>query len=42
MKKMELAVKKVLHGKEVLNKDAISNPECLDYFEKCKEALSQI
>ena len=37
MKKVELAVKKVIQGKAVLNKDALSNPESLDYFENIKE-----
>ncbi len=32
MKKVELAVKKVVEGKAVLNKDALRNPEALDYF----------
>ncbi|MCF8039457.1 MAG: acetoacetate--CoA ligase [Desulfohalobiaceae bacterium] len=32
MKKVELAVKKVIQGKTVSNKDALKNPECLDYF----------
>jgi len=32
MKKVELAVKKVIHGQPVLNKDALRNPECLDYY----------
>ncbi|MEA3233027.1 MAG: acetoacetate--CoA ligase [Thermodesulfobacteriota bacterium] len=32
MKKVELAVKKVIEGQPVLNKDALSNPEVLDYF----------
>lgn len=31
-KKVEIAVKKMIHGLEVKNKDALSNPECLDYF----------
>jgi acetoacetyl-CoA synthetase len=31
-KKVELAVKKVLHGEEVTNKDALGNPEALDCF----------
>lgn len=31
-KKVELAVKKVLHGEEVTNKDALANPEALDCF----------
>jgi acetoacetyl-CoA synthetase len=32
MKKVELAVKKVIQGHEVLNKDALSNPQALDYY----------
>jgi len=32
MKKVELAVKKVIEGKPVLNKDALSNPEVLEYY----------
>ncbi len=31
-KKVELAVKKVIHGEEVTNKDALANPEALDCF----------
>jgi acetoacetyl-CoA synthetase len=37
MKKVELAVKKVIQGQEVLNKDALSNPQALDYYENIKE-----
>jgi acetoacetyl-CoA synthetase len=37
MKKVELAVKKVIEGQPVLNKDALSNPEALDYYENIKE-----
>jgi acetoacetyl-CoA synthetase len=32
MKKVELAVKKVIQNKPVLNKDALKNPEALDYY----------
>ncbi|KPJ77398.1 MAG: acetoacetyl-CoA synthetase [Deltaproteobacteria bacterium SG8_13] len=32
MKKVELAVKKMIEGQPVLNRDALSNPEALDYF----------
>ncbi|MBS0012955.1 MAG: acetoacetate--CoA ligase [Desulfobacterales bacterium] len=39
MKKVELAVKKILHGKAVLNKEALSNPECLAFFEEWKDWL---
>jgi acetoacetyl-CoA synthetase len=37
MKKVELAVKKVIEGKPVLNKDALSNPEALDYYAGIEE-----
>jgi acetoacetyl-CoA synthetase len=32
MKKVELAVKKVIHNQVVKNKDALKNPESLDFF----------
>jgi acetoacetyl-CoA synthetase len=32
MKKVELAVKKMVEGREVKNKDALKNPEALDFF----------
>ncbi|MBF0201821.1 MAG: acetoacetate--CoA ligase [Desulfamplus sp.] len=32
MKKVELAVKKMIHGQEVKNRDALKNPESLDFF----------
>jgi acetoacetyl-CoA synthetase len=37
MKKVELAVKKVIQGQQVLNKDALSNPQALDYYADIKE-----
>ena len=37
MKKVELAVKKVIEGKPVLNKDALGNPEALDYYANIKQ-----
>jgi len=37
MKKVELAVKKAIEGKPILNKDALKNPESLDYYESLKE-----
>ena len=36
MKKVELAVKKVIHNQPVLNKDSLSNPEALDYYANIK------
>jgi acetoacetyl-CoA synthetase len=32
MKKVELAVRKVIHGQAVRNKDALKNPEALDLY----------
>ena len=37
MKKVELAVKKVIQNQPVLNKDALSNPEALDHYLDIKE-----
>lgn len=37
MKKVELAVKKVIQGQDVLNRDALRNPEVLDYYANLKE-----
>ncbi len=37
MKKVELAVRKVIHNQAVLNKDALGNPEVLDYYAGLKE-----
>jgi len=33
MKKVEVAVTNILHGRPVLNRDALINPESLDYYE---------
>ena len=40
MKKVELAVQKMIHGQEVKNKDALKNPEALDFFADIKELKS--
>ncbi len=37
MKKVELAVKKVVENKPVTNKDALLNPEVLEYYKEIKE-----
>jgi acetoacetyl-CoA synthetase len=37
MKKVEVAVRKVIHGLEVKNKDALRNPQCLEAFASIKE-----
>lgn len=31
-KKVEIAVKKIINGQDVKNRDALANPECLEYF----------
>ena len=33
MKKVEVAVNNIVHGRPVTNRDALVNPECLDYYE---------
>jgi len=40
MKKVELAVKKMIHGREVKNRDALKNPEILDFFADIPELNS--
>jgi len=37
MKKVELAVRKVIHNEPVLNKDSLKNPEVLNYFKNLSE-----
>ncbi len=37
MKKVEMAVRKVINNKEVKNKDALKNPEALDFFANLPE-----
>lgn len=39
MKKVESAVTNIIHGKPVLNRDALINPESLDYYEDLREEL---
>lgn len=41
MKKVELAVKKVIHNQAVKNKDALRNPEALDHFTDIAELQEQ-
>ncbi len=36
-KKVELAVRQVIHGEEVKNRDALANPESLEYFAQRRE-----
>ncbi len=37
MKKVEIAVKKIIEGQTVQNKDALKNPEILDFYANIKE-----
>ncbi|MCU0561541.1 MAG: acetoacetate--CoA ligase [Desulfobacterales bacterium] len=37
MKKVEMAIKKVIDGQPVLNKDALGNPEVLDFYANIRE-----
>ena len=39
-KKVELAVRKIIHSQEVKNKDALANPETLSYYENLDELNS--
>jgi acetoacetyl-CoA synthetase len=36
---VELAVRDVIHGRDVLNSDALANPKALDYFRDRVELL---
>ncbi len=40
MKKVEIAVKKIIHGQEVKNRDALKNPECLELYAGLPELQS--
>lgn len=42
MKKVEIAVRNILHGKPVTNRGALINPESLDYFEKIAKELEKM
>ncbi len=39
MKKVEVAVRRIIQGKPVMNRDALSNPEILDYYASIPELL---
>ncbi|WP_281491891.1 acetoacetate--CoA ligase [Desulfosarcina cetonica] len=40
MKKVEVAVRKVIHNEEITNRDALSNPEALEYYKDIPELQS--
>jgi acetoacetyl-CoA synthetase len=39
-KKVEIAAKKIIHGEEVLNWDALANPESLDLYREIMDLES--
>jgi acetoacetyl-CoA synthetase len=41
MKKVESAVTNIVNGRPVMNRDALKNPECLDYYEKILPELQK-
>lgn len=41
MKKVEIAVTNIIHGRPVTNRDALVNPESLEYFEKILPELQK-
>jgi acetoacetyl-CoA synthetase len=38
---VESAVTNIIHGRPVLNRDALNNPQVLDYFEKIVPELQK-
>ena len=38
-KKVELAVKQIIQNQDVVNKDALVNPESLDFYKKIEELI---
>jgi len=41
MKKVESAVTNIIHGRLVTNRDALANPESLDYYENLLQNLQE-
>ena len=41
MKKVESAVTNIIHGRPVSNRDALTNPESLDYYQGILSALQK-
>jgi acetoacetyl-CoA synthetase len=41
MKKVESSVTNIVNGRPVTNRDALKNPECLDYYEKILPELQK-
>jgi acetoacetyl-CoA synthetase len=41
MKKVESSVTNIVNGRPVTNRDALKNPDCLDYYEKMLPELQK-
>jgi acetoacetyl-CoA synthetase len=41
MKKVESAVRNIINGRPISNRDALSNPESLNYFEAIRSELQK-
>jgi acetoacetyl-CoA synthetase len=41
MKKVESSVANILHGRPITNRDALTNPEALDFYEKIARELQK-
>ena len=41
MKKVESSVTNIVGGRPVTNRDALSNPQCLDFYEKILPELQK-
>jgi acetoacetyl-CoA synthetase len=41
MKKVESSVANILNGKPITNRDALTNPEALDFYEKIARKLQK-
>ncbi len=41
MKKVESAITSIVNGRPVTNRDALSNPESLDYFEALMKEMNR-
>jgi acetoacetyl-CoA synthetase len=41
MKKVETSVTNLIHGRAVTNRDALINPECLDFYERLAPSLGE-
>jgi acetoacetyl-CoA synthetase len=42
MKKVEIAVTNIIHGKPVTNRDALTNPESLEFYEIIRHSLNEL